>query len=196
MTVQQKTEKIRNQIIDAANRVLYRKGFNLMSFSDIAEESLVPRGNINYHFKTKDQILKAVIDLRLSKVKRMLETWDEQIFSPQDRLHRYVQISRNESLNISRFGCPIGSLNNELGKIQPELKAVTIRQMDIFKAWLIGQFQEFAPQQNAEDLTLHLLTLSQGMSTMAYIYGDPSLITSEADKADQWILCLAEGVAD
>ncbi len=187
MTAHQKTEKIRNQIIEAANRVLYRKGFNLMSFSDIAAESLVPRGNINYHFNTKDQILKAVIDLRLDKVKHMLEGWNEQISSPQDRLHRYVQITRNESLNISRFGCPIGSLNNELGKIQPELKAVTIRQLDMFKIWLIGQFQEFVPRQNADDLALHLLTMSQGMSAMAYIYGDPSLIAKEADKADQWI---------
>ena len=193
MAVQQKTEKLRNQIIEAANRVLYRKGFNLMSFSDIAEESSVPRGNINYHFKTKDQILKAVIDLRIGKVKCMLDEWNEQISSPQDRLHRFVQISRNESLNISQFGCPIGSLNNELGKIQPELKAVTIRQLDMFKSWLIEQFQEFIPLQNAEDLSLHLLTMSQGMSAMAYIYGDPSYITKEAEKADQWILSLSGG---
>ena len=49
-----KSERTRQRIIDAANQLFYRKGYNRTSFTDVVEEADVPRGNIYYYFKTKD----------------------------------------------------------------------------------------------------------------------------------------------
>lgn len=190
MAARKKTEKIRQQIVEATSVVLYRKGFNLMSFSDIAEASAVPRGNLYYYFKTKDEVFKAVVDHRLDNMRQMLEHWDEEFRTPQERLLRFARMPLNQMQEVTRFGCPIGSLNMELGKCQPELQQVARRQFDIFREWLARQFGEFAPARNAEDLALHLLTLIQGMAVLAQAYKDPRLVEREVAETEKWILQL------
>ncbi|MDX1344835.1 MAG: TetR/AcrR family transcriptional regulator, partial [Sedimenticolaceae bacterium] len=60
-----RSDKTRLRIVQSANRLFYRQGYNRTSFTDIVEASGVPRGNIYYYFKTKEEILLATIDYRL-----------------------------------------------------------------------------------------------------------------------------------
>ncbi|HEY7886322.1 MAG TPA: helix-turn-helix domain-containing protein, partial [Cellvibrionaceae bacterium] len=53
------------KIVAAADRLFYERGFDATSFADIAEAVQISRGNFYYHFKTKDDILDAVIARRL-----------------------------------------------------------------------------------------------------------------------------------
>ena len=62
-----KSERTRQRIIEAANRLFYHRGYNQTSFSDVVEAAGVPRGNIYYYFKTKDEILEAAIDHRIER---------------------------------------------------------------------------------------------------------------------------------
>ncbi len=55
----------RDRIVQAADQLFYRQGFEHTSFSDIADDVQISRGNFYYHFKTKDEILDAVINVRL-----------------------------------------------------------------------------------------------------------------------------------
>ncbi len=59
MPMPRKSERTRQRIVEAANRLFYHKGYNQTSFSDVVEAAGVPRGNIYYYFKTKDEILEA-----------------------------------------------------------------------------------------------------------------------------------------
>jgi AcrR family transcriptional regulator len=133
MAVHDKSEQVRLQIIRATDDLLYHKGYNMMSFSDIADASGVPRGNINYHFKTKQAVLSAVVDYRLANMKMMLTQWDLTIPTPLARLKRYAQIPLNEKTNVTQYGCPMGSLNTELAKHQPELQTVSLAQFELFR---------------------------------------------------------------
>ena len=56
----------REHIVAAADQLFYRQGFEHTSFSDIADAVQISRGNFYYHFKSKDEILDAVIDVRIS----------------------------------------------------------------------------------------------------------------------------------
>ena len=60
-----KSDRTRNRILQAANRLFYRKGFNQTSFTDVVDAADVPRGNIYYYFKTKEDILHAAVEYRL-----------------------------------------------------------------------------------------------------------------------------------
>lgn len=53
----------RHQIVEAADRLFYERGFEATSFADIAAVVGLSRGNFYYHFRTKDEILEAVIAL-------------------------------------------------------------------------------------------------------------------------------------
>ncbi|MDQ5768686.1 TetR/AcrR family transcriptional regulator [Thiothrix subterranea] len=192
MAKRDKTEQIRQQIIAATDDLLYHKGFNLMSFSDIADAAEVPRGNLYYYFKTKDEVLAAVIEHRLQQMRLMLDEWEHTIPTPLARLQRYARIPLNEMENVTRFGCPMGSLNTELGKSQPELQAIAKQQFDLFREWLVRQFEALAPTENAEHLALHLLVRTQGLATLAQIYHDTALVMQEVEALDHWL----EGLAD
>ena len=150
-----------------------------MSFSDIAQASGVPRGNLYYYFKTKDEVLAAVIEHRLLQMRRMLQDWDQTIPTPLERLQRYVQIPINELNDVIRFGCPMGSLNSELGKSQPELHAIAKQQLELFRKWLVQQFKQLAPKVDAKGLAMQLMIRTQGLALMAQVYVDRTLVRRE-----------------
>lgn len=195
MAKREKTEQIRQQIVAATDNLLYQKGFNLMSFTDIADAAEVPRGNLYYYFKTKDEVLAAVIEHRLGQMRQMLDEWEQTFPTPLERLQRYVQIPLNELANVTRFGCPMGSLNTELGKAQPELQTIARQQFDMFREWLTTQFRELAVEQ-PEHMALHLLARSQGLVVLANVYNDPALLEREAADINAWLEKVANHTAE
>lgn len=48
-----KGENNRQRIIDAAENLFYRRGYNQTSFQDISDATDIPRGNFYYYYKTK-----------------------------------------------------------------------------------------------------------------------------------------------
>lgn len=187
MTRYSKTELVRQQIVAATDDLLYHKGYNSMSFSDIAEASGIPRGNLSYHFKTKKDVLNAVLEHRIQGMEAMLADWEETFPRPLERLKRYARIPLNEHENVVHFGCPMGSLNIELGKQQRELQHLSRRQFDIFRQWLEKQFSALLPESCSGDLAMHLLVRTQGIAVMAQAYADEALLKREVDLIMLWL---------
>jgi len=70
------TNTTRDHIVEAADHLFYQQGYEHTSFSDIADAVQISRGNFYYHFKTKDEILDAVIEARLANTQKMLDQWE------------------------------------------------------------------------------------------------------------------------
>lgn len=187
MVSREKTEQVRQQVVEAADQLFYQKGYNLTSFSDIATASKVPRGNLNYHFNTKGEVLVAVIEYRISEMRQMLCNWEEEYKTPVERLQRYAQIITNVKKEVIHYGCPMGTLNSELGKVQHDLQAITKEQFKVFEQWIKKQFQLMGCGKNAAELTMHLMVWTQGVATMAYIHQDTRLIQREAKSIAVWL---------
>lgn len=187
MVSREKTEQVKQQVIEAADQLFYQKGYNLTSFSDIAAASKIPRGNLNYHFNTKNEVLVAVIRYRVTRMQQMLSNWEKEYKTPLERLQRYAQIVSNVQKEVILYGCPMGTLNSELGKTQHELQAVTKEQFEVFEQWIKKQFQSMGCSKNAAELTMHLMVWTQGVATMAYIHQDTRLIQREAKSIACWL---------
>jgi AcrR family transcriptional regulator len=54
--------KARQKVLDAARRIVEARGAGHLTFEMLAEESGVTRGGITYHFRTKEELLKALIE--------------------------------------------------------------------------------------------------------------------------------------
>jgi AcrR family transcriptional regulator len=54
--------KARQKVLDAARRIVETRGAGHLTFETLAEESGVTRGGITYHFRTKEDLLKALIE--------------------------------------------------------------------------------------------------------------------------------------
>lgn len=62
MREMKKAEERRNEILDAADELFTQKGFDGTSTSNILEKVGIARGTLYYHFKSKEDIMDALIE--------------------------------------------------------------------------------------------------------------------------------------
>jgi AcrR family transcriptional regulator len=185
--VSTKGKRTRGEIIDAAKSLFYERGYTRTSFSDIVEQTGIRRGNIYHYFKTKEEILDAVIRQHASDYRALLALWDQQTTDPKERLHSFVQMLSSNRENLMRYGCPIGTLNTELSKDAIELHAGARVLFDILVEWLTTQFAALGSGEQARGQALHLLGRCEGISVVGHVYNDPELIDSEISMLTNWI---------
>ena len=176
----------REQILDTANRLVYEKGYNQTSFADVANTLGISKGNLHYHFRSKDELLNGIIDYRIQSIRNNIKQWNEEFPEARDRLKRFVTMLLNEEKALMRYGCPIGSLNMELGKAQRNLQQHSKDMFDILLEWLRKAFRQLGYKDD-KAMSMHLLAMGQGASMMAHVYADSRLLKSECNKMLEWI---------
>lgn len=170
----------RAAIIEAADRLFYETGFASTSFADIAAAVNLSRGNFYYHFKSKDEILAAVIALRLERTRKLLAQWEDEGDDAEARILSFVGMLIANRAKIMRFGCPVGTLCNELAKLDHAAGADAARLFTLFRDWLARQFRALGHgEDEAARLAMHLLARSQGVATLASSIGDEAFIDAE-----------------
>ena len=180
-------EDTRSQIVDAADRLIYRQGYEQTSFADIASEVQISRGNFYYHFKSKDDILAAVIDARLQDTALMLERWQQGASGPADRIRCFIDILIDNGEDIRRFGCPVGTLTSELAKLNHGSRKEAADVFTLFRTWLARQFAELGRAADSDGLALRLLARSQGVATLASAYRDETFMRCEVADMHAWL---------
>lgn len=183
-----KSERTRQRIVQAANRLFYRQGYNRTSFSDIVDAAGVPRGNIYYYFQSKDDILLAAIEYRLAVIDTMMEEWNRNFADPAGRLRRFVQVMVNSREATAQHGCPMGTLNAELAKDQRDLQRRARALFDRFVEYLGHQFRLAGHEPDSADrLARELLARAQGINLMAHVFSDAGFLVEQQKTLEAWI---------
>ena len=185
----------REQIIEAADELFYRGGYEHTSFADIADVVQISRGNFYYHFKSKDEILAAVIRVRLANTQRMLEQWENDRQHPADRIRSFIHILIANQAKIMRYGCPVGTLCAELAKLNHSSQAEAKRLFTLFRVWLRKQFTLLSREADADALAMHLLARSQGVATLANAFRDETFVKQEVEQMCDWLASCAGSAA-
>jgi TetR/AcrR family transcriptional regulator, transcriptional repressor for nem operon len=185
----------RDNIVEAADRLFYQRGYEHTSFADIADVVQISRGNFYYHFKTKDEILDAVIDIRLANTRTMLEQWEADGRTPADRIRSFINMLVANRADIKRYGCPVGSLCTELAKLGHASRGEANKLFTLFRTWLRRQFTLLGRETDADMLAMHLLARSQGVATLANAFHDEKFIRQEVQLMNDWLEACLEGVA-
>ena len=183
----------RTLIVETADRLFYEAGLEATSFADIAGAVGLSRGNFYYHFKTKDQILDAVIARRIDRTRAMLDAWEEEGATPGARIRRFVDLLVANRAAIMAHGCPVGTFCEELAKLDHAALARATGLFDLFRDWLAGQFAALGRSGDADHLALHLLMRSQGVATLATAYRDEAFIRREVAAMHAWLDAEAAG---
>lgn len=180
----------RTKIVEAADTLFYQRGFDHTSLADIAAAVGIARGNLTYHFKTKDEILAAVIDRRLASTQAMLDVWEADADGPAARITRFIHILITNQAKIMAHGCPVGTLSNELAKLDHAALPDAARLFTLFRTWLARQFTALGQGARADELALHLLGRSQGVATLATAFKDDAFIQREVAAMRDWLALL------
>lgn len=177
----------RDHIIEAADQLFYKQGYEHTSFAHIADAVSISRGNFYYHFKTKDEILNAVINLRLTRTQAMLDKWEIEGDTPKDRIQSFINILIMNQSKIKQFGCPVGTLTTELTKLGHTAQGKANQLFTLFRIWLSRQFTQLGQKENADELAMHLLARSQGIATLANAFNDATFVQQEVTSLHTWL---------
>ncbi len=114
----------RTRIIDAARELFHANGFQATTMAEILAKSGVNSGSLYYFFKSKDELLLAVLD---SYVDLMWPLVMEPAFGatddPIERIFTVLDGYRQLlAANSCAIGCPIGNLALELVDARPEIR--------------------------------------------------------------------------
>lgn len=185
----------RDHIVEAADRLFYRQGYEHTSFSHIADVVQISRGNFYFHFKSKDEILDAVIDVRQAATRMMLAQWEADGKHPEDRIRSFIHILITNRADIKRYGCPVGTLCTELAKLGHASQAEAGKLFTLFRTWLRRQFTLLGRAADADALAMHLLARSQGVATLANAFHDEKFIRQEVKEMCDWLRSCTESAA-
>ncbi len=176
----------RARLIAAATELLHQQGIERSTLADIAKAADVPAGNVYYYFKTKDDVIAAVIDAHVQQIKATLASIDAHHRSPKSRLKALVREFTAQSEVVAQHGCPLGSLCSELGKRaeQPSFAAAELMRVPV--EWAEGQFRALG-RRDAHDLALDLLAAYEGSALLANTMRDPSVLSRAAQRLNRWI---------
>lgn len=177
----------RDRIIETADRLFYQQGFEATSFADIAAAVGISRGNFYHHFKTKDDILDAVITRRLANTEHMLDQWEVGGKDPAERIRSFIHILIVNGEKIRKFGCPVGTLSSELAKLNHTAQGDAAGVFTLFRVWLCRQFVALGFGRRSDGLAMHVLARSQGAATLANAFDDNGFLQSEVNLMCDWL---------
>jgi TetR/AcrR family transcriptional regulator, transcriptional repressor for nem operon len=186
----------RDHIVEAADQLFYQQGFEHTSFANIADAVKISRGNFYYHFKSKDDILDAVINVRLANTRNMLKQWEIEGDTPEDRILDFINILLANREDIKQYGCPVGTLCSELAKLNHASQDEANRLFTLFRIWLRRQFVALGRKADADALAMHLLVRSQGVATLAASFQDEKIIRQEVKSMHDWLKSCADNQRD
>ena len=182
-----KGEALRQRIVIAADQLFYHQGYENTSFSDIADAVGISRGNFYYHFKTKDEILDAVIDSRVKDIQKMLDVWSDTYPDPEQRLLQFIDMQIKNQDNIKNHGCPVGSLCTELAKHGHVMLEDANQMLTVMRNWLTQQFKQLGLGKDARQLAMHLLARSQGIALITNSFEDQTFLRQEVKRLKHWL---------
>jgi TetR/AcrR family transcriptional repressor of nem operon len=181
-----KNEK-RERLIDAADELIYQQTFNSTTLADIATRADVPLGNVYYYFKTKDDILKAVVQKRAAELHSQFSAWEQQLPNAKERLRAFITHSTQTSEVTAQYGCSLGSLCQELGKYTGELAGLAEELMHKTLGWVETQFKSLNKGEQSTTLAKYLIASIQGVSLLTLTFKDPSLLQRQTKNLETWL---------
>jgi len=176
----------RERLVAAAVQLLHQQGIERTTLADIAQAAGVPVGNVYYYFKTKDDIVAAVIEAHAQQIRATLAAIDARHRSPKNRLKALMGQLAGQSELVAEFGCPFGSLCSELDKRGAAAGLPTGELMRLPIAWAEEQFRSLG-RAEAHELALDLMAAYEGSALLANTLRDPTVLSGSARRLDSWI---------
>lgn len=185
----------RQRIVEAADRLFYVRGYNQTSFSDISDATGLPRGNFYYYFKTKEDILDAVVESRIDGFVQILHACSQSLADPRARLLAFVRVPLQNVDQVLQYGCPIGSLSTELSKssAQDGARVHMTAVFNLLRQWSATQMVAIGiAEQRADQLAMDLLARMQGVVLIANIYMDAEFLQRACRDVESWLVNLID----
>ena len=175
----------RERLIASAAELVHHQGAQRTTLAQVADAADVPLGNVYYYFKTRDDLLRAVVDAQELEIETMLGGLDAKS-SPKARLQGLARNWLEQADEVCKVGCPIGGLTMDLAKDEGELHQCSGILLRAVVDWAARQFRELG-YRDASARAVSLIASVQGASLLAQAFGDPQVLVREIRRLERQI---------
>ena len=186
MEADQKDTK--GRILSAAYRLFYKQGFSRVSVEAIADLARVTKRTVYYHFKSKDEIVTAVMEVQHLHLLAQYQTWLEpHSNTPREivvglfaKLKEWADSSDWLGSGFSRVSAELADMRGHPARIAASRhkKAVEIWLADSFKA--VGV-------HDADVLAREVMLLIEGSMGLVLIHGETAYFDAAMRAAERLV---------
>ncbi len=97
------SETRKSQILEAAMKVFSRQGFHEARMDDIVQESGLSKGALYWYFKSKDEVILAILDSLFAREISGLKDLQEKEGPASDLLREFMQLTIDELQQMFRL---------------------------------------------------------------------------------------------
>jgi AcrR family transcriptional regulator len=180
------SEATRRRILDAAYELFYRKGFTRVGVDEIAELAAITKRSLYYHFKSKDELLAAVLDLQHDLSMAHIRKYEDRYRVDPDEI---VSILFSE---LARWSEKPGWTGAGFTRVAMELadlpghpaRGAAHRHKAAREAWfaeILAKAGIVSPSEHARQIAL----LAEGAVALILIHGDRSYAETAANAAKE-----------
>jgi AcrR family transcriptional regulator len=180
----------RAELVAAARVLLHEQGFHRTTLADVADRASVPLGNVYYYFKTKEALAEAVITAHERALRELFASWDAAQRDPRARLRRLVRAPLDTADRVIQFGCPHGSLCQELEKLGEDapLARSGARLLAVYIDWSDAQFRALGcDKRESRALATDLVASVQGTMLLANTLRSSALLAAGLRRVERWL---------
>jgi len=175
-----------HRILDVAERLVQTRGFNAVSYADIAVALRVTKATLHYHFPTKAKLGERLIERYETAFLAALDTIDATCHDAGAKLTAYVAIYA-DVLDNNRM-CLCGMLAADHATLPKAMKDGVRRFFDANDTWLTGVLArgrasgELAFAGTPIEAARFLVSVLEGAMLIARSQGDTARFRSAADR--------------
>jgi TetR/AcrR family transcriptional repressor of nem operon len=166
----------RDQIIDKAFQLMLQRGLHGFSYRDISEPLGVKNAAIHYHFPTKMDLIKTLIDENHQLLRRSTSEFMAYGGPAMPQLEGLFAFTMNQC-QCGRPVCMVGALAIDYDELNDDIKNANDRFMKDSVNWLTrvmeaGREQdEFHYNGDPMSKAVSILAMIQGARQMARVHG-------------------------
>ena len=164
-------------ILNVAERLAQTRGYNGFSYADIAAELGVTKASLHYHFPSKAELGRALIERYHVLFGAALEAIDQGTKEPHKKLKQYVALY--DSVLSNERMCLCGMLAAEYATLPAPMQVGLTSFFDANERWLAAVLKDglrrgtFLFGEPANERARVLLGALEGAMLVARSYGDP-----------------------
>jgi len=176
--------KAKDELVKAAKRLMWERGYEATSPRDLLEESGAGQGSFYHHFKGKMDLASVALGEVSDEMCELARETVGTDGSALDRVFRYLDVARD-----GLKGCRMGRFAAESSIAEASLRKPVERYFRELQQVLAGALREaladgeIPKRLDANELALMLITVVQGGFVVSRVYRDRNAINRATEMA-------------
>lgn len=167
-SLQNSEPSTRARIVEAARELFWSQGYEATSLADVISRARVKSGSLYYFFRTKEDLLVAVLDRYTELLwPIVIQPVFERVSDPVERIFGILE-GYKQGLMATGYsgGCPIGNLAIEVSDAHPRVREKITANFNAWCGWirkcLDDAGERFPPGLDRDALASFVLTVMEG----------------------------------